>query len=173
MCFGIHNSGTEFGMKDKEIYCCQSQLQHNGIFLCLYVFSCVCIYGFVCTIFIRIEARELISYKWLLTRCIYEPLLHFTWAFISLRVLNPGVYLDPGIYISPTSIQINMVLIAWLYTYVHIHTHWGHVSILLHHIPAHRCSYNLMCFTTERTHTDEHKGMHKLDFLLSLCMIQL
>ena len=60
----------------------------------------------VSTVFIRIEARAFISYKWLLTRLLYEPPLHFTWAFISLRVLNPGIHLGPGIYMSPASIQI-------------------------------------------------------------------
>ena len=65
-----------------------------------------------CTVsfsYYRIKALTFISYKWLLTRRLYEPLLHFTWVFISFRVLNPGVYLGPGIYMSPASIQINTV----------------------------------------------------------------
>ena len=81
------------------------------------------------TVFIRIEIQAFISYKWLLTRCLYEPLLHFTWAFISFRVLNPGGYLSPGIYMSPASIRINTV---------HTHTHtcmrtpkpWTHADTL-------------------------------------------
>ena len=36
----------------------------------------------------RIEAKVFIFYKWLLTRHLYEPLLHFTW----FRVLNRGFY---------------------------------------------------------------------------------
>ena len=52
--------------------------------------------SYVHTIFIQIEAQAFISYKWLLTRRLYGPLLHFTWTFISFRVLDPGVYLCPG-----------------------------------------------------------------------------
>ena len=44
-------------------------------------------------------------------QALYEPLLHFTWAFISFRVLNPCVYLGPGVCMSPASIRINMVSI--------------------------------------------------------------
>ena len=40
--------------------------------------------------------------------------MQFTWVFISFRVLNPGVYLSIGAYMSPVSIWINMV-----HTYVY------------------------------------------------------
>ena len=61
------------------------------------------------TIFIQIEARAFISYKWLLTSHLYEPLLHFTWMLIFFRVLNPSIYLNLGIYLNPASIWINTV----------------------------------------------------------------
>ena len=58
---------------------------------------------YINTVLIQIEARVFISYKWLLTRCLYEPLLHLTLAFISFRVLNSVIY------ISPASIWINTI----------------------------------------------------------------
>ena len=82
---------------------------------------------YVCTVFILIETRAFISYKWLLTGCLYEPLLHFTSPYISFRVLNPGAYLSPGIYMSPASIQINTV-------YVQLEIGWYWVSI--HHVQS-------------------------------------
>ena len=56
-----------------------------------------------------LEAQVFISYKRLLTRCLYEPFPPLIYASIYFRVLNPCVYLGPGIYMSPAFIQINMV----------------------------------------------------------------
>ena len=46
---------------------------------------------------------------------LYEPLLHSTWVFISFRALNAGIYLSPGIYMSPASIWINTVRTLLIY----------------------------------------------------------
>ena len=68
------------------------------------------------TVFIHIEAQGFISYKPLLTRRLYEPFLHLIYMSIYFRVLNPCVYLGPGVYISPAFIWINMVHMYAIHT---------------------------------------------------------
>ena len=108
---------------------------HTYVHTYMYIYTYL--YTYVHTVFIRIEARAFISYKWLLTRHLYEPLLDFTWVFIFFRVLNPGVYLGPGIYMSPASIRINTV-------YVNIRTYPWYVTGFgkpTYHLRMHKDKY--------------------------------
>ena len=52
------------------------------LYMYVYIITYVCIYTYVCIVFIQTEVQEFISYKRYLTRHFYEPILHFTYAFI-------------------------------------------------------------------------------------------
>ena len=112
----------------------------------LYVAS----YTYVYTVFIWIEAWVFISYKWLLTRRLYELLLHFKWAFISFRMLKPGVYLGPGIYESCFYSDKYGTYVA---TYIEWHT-YSYICMLYMH------SF-LLTLLNYYIHSSYHLYLHK------------
>ena len=130
---------------------CVSVCLCDFLHVCIYVCAHACCFR-MCTIFIRIEAQVFISYKWLSTRSLYEPFLQFTWAFISFRVLNPSVYMGPGIYMSPVSIWINMIYVCEVHkvTVLYIRTYhhrvttyfWGYKTLRISWIFKEPHKYN-------------------------------